>query len=357
MYDSLVDKAVSGWGMWGAFAIYLHTRPSRWEWVATVGIGAFLRLVYDLEIGERGYPGSRVIAAGAFLCVASLLVLGWRSLEAPSGHRAACRRSLAVIALFTYIGVCLGFYISFARLALPRKFDYFLYNFDGSLGFQPSFAAGRLLHAFRPLYWLEVMVYNSVGFWFSLLYAFHAGARRKYPVSILKLLVANPLIGFCLYFVFPAMGPAYAFHSFPSLPGSVAAAPAVLAGVPNAMPSLHFGGTLLIFWCSKPWKWLYRITGVFALLTALATLGLGEHYLIDLVAAVPYALAIVAFSSNVPERRVPLVAGAATLFLWLLFLRGGHFIPAVSWVLLLTTVGGGFLLQRRLAARLWTPAQ
>ena len=353
-YDSFFDNSLAGFGMWGTFAIHMWTRPDRREILLTVVLGFALRLVYDLAIGERGYVGSLVIGMGIFLGLASLAVLAVRSLEKPSERRVVCRRSLGVIALLTYLGFCLGFYLPFARAVLPRKFDYYLYQFDGALGIQPAFLAGRLFARFRPLFWIELMVYNCFGFWFSIIYAAHANTRVKYPVNVVKMLVANALIGFSLYFLCPAMGPKYAFPAFPDLPAAVRATPVLLWGVPNAMPSLHFGGAVLLFWFSQPWKWLHRFLGLFAVLTAVATLGLGEHYLIDLVVAVPYALAILAFSSNIPQRKLPLAAGAAMVLFWLATLRSVHFSPVAAWALVLATVGSALLLQRRLAARLWT---
>ena len=353
-YNSYADNALTGFGMWGTFAIHLWTRAQRKEIGITVGLGLALRIIYDLTVGERGYPGYVLIGMGVFLGFASLAVMVFRSLEAPSERRAVCRRSLGVIALMTYLGVCLGFYLSFAKLALPRKFDYYLYNFDGALGFQPSFLAGDLLQRSSLLFWTEVMVYNCFGFWFSVVYAAHANSGKRYPVNIVKMIVANAFIGFSLYFLCPAMGPKYAFPAFPHLPGPVQSASVLLTGVPNAIPSLHFGGALILCWFCRPWKWLYRVMAIFAGLTALATLGLGEHYLIDLVVAVPYALAILAFSSSVPERKLPLAAGAAMVLLWLGALRVCHFHPAVAWTLVLATLAICFALHRRFAARLWT---
>lgn len=357
LYDSVVDNALSGWGMWGTFAIYCATRPVRRELAATVGLGALMRLGYDLALGEKGYQGSWFIGMGVFLGLAGLLVLAGRCLGPASEERAVRRQALGTILALSYIGVCLGFYISFAKLALPRKLDYLLYTFDGSLGGQASFAMGKLVPTVQPLYWTLVMVYNSLGFWFSGIYAAHLLFKAQYRISVLKLFIANALIGFSMYFLFPAMGPKYAFTMFPQLPGTVHPVSALLSGVPNAMPSLHFAGTLLIFWLARPWRWLYRITGAFAVLTLIATLGLGEHYLIDLVVAVPYALAIFALSARTPGRVVPLIAGAGMVLLWMGFLRTGNFYPAVSWGMVLATIGTCVVLQRSLAAKVWHAEQ
>jgi hypothetical protein len=356
VYDSVVDNALSGWGMWGTFAIYASTRPSRKEITITVSIALALRLAYNLAIGEHGYPGSKIIGMGVFLGLAGLTMLVGRSIDSRGEQVLARWRALAVTALLSYIGVCLTFYISFAKMVLPLKLDYFLYNFDASLGIQPSFAAANLTHTFRALYWIEAMVYNSLGFWFAMVYAVHAFSGLKSRISILTLFIANAFIGFSLYFLFPAMGPKYAFPSFPALPGQIHPAAALLSGVPNAMPSLHFGGTLLICWLSQPWKWFYRITLALSALTALATLGLGEHYFIDLVVAVPYALAIFALSAKTSKRRVPLAAGSAMVILWLCFLRTGLFYSLVSWALVVATLVISFKLKDRLAARVWIPA-
>src|SRR5579871_3596565 len=87
VYDSFVDNALSGWGMWGTFAIYCSTRPGRRELAATAALGAAMRVGYDLAFGERGYPGSWIIGLGVFMGLAGLLVLVGRSLAPESEER------------------------------------------------------------------------------------------------------------------------------------------------------------------------------------------------------------------------------------------------------------------------------
>ena len=79
IYDSCVDDALAGWGMWGTFAIYVGSRPSRRDLTLTAALGLALRAAYDLAIGERGYPGSLILGMGPFLGVASLVPLVIRS--------------------------------------------------------------------------------------------------------------------------------------------------------------------------------------------------------------------------------------------------------------------------------------
>jgi len=78
---------------------------------------------------------------------------------------------------------------------------------------------------------------------------------------------------FPLYLMFPAIGPGR------------------MVGPRNCMPSLHLSWALLIAWNAKSFP--LRLFGwTFAALTALATIGLGEHYFIDLFAAIPFCLAV-----------------------------------------------------------------
>jgi hypothetical protein len=99
--------------------------------------------------------------------------------------------------------------------------------------------------------------------------------------------------GYVLYQICPASGPTFAFGSaFPfSPPSDVAAQAKPLGAFPrNAAPSVHIAWTLLLMWNLPSRQALVRAGAfLFLILTALATLGLGEHYLIDLVLAVPLA--------------------------------------------------------------------
>lgn len=79
------------------------------------------------------------------------------------------------------------------------------------------------------------------------------------------------------YLMFPAVGPAHVGD--PHAPR-------------NCVPSMHFTWTLLLWVYSKGnWKWAF---GVIALATGWATLATGEHYSLDLVAAILFTWGVVA---------------------------------------------------------------
>src|SRR5208337_5691574 len=103
----------------------------------------------------------------------------------------------------------------------------------------------------------------------------------------------------------PACGPVHVFGAgFPWHPLSTADAmrmavvPIVLKGARNAIPSLHMTWVLLVWWNSRGLaRWVRAIALVFVVLTAMATLGTGEHYFIDLVVAFPFSLMVQALCS------------------------------------------------------------
>ena len=94
------------------------------------------------------------------------------------------------------------------------------------------------------------------------------------------------LLGGCLcfffYALFPAVGPGYFDWRHQVAP---------TGALNNCMPSMHFTWALLLVLNARS-LWLRSVLWFYAGLIAAATLGLREHYLIDLIAAVPYAFMI-----------------------------------------------------------------
>src|SRR5207249_4175526 len=139
-------------------------------------------------------------------------------------------------------------------------------------------------------------------------------------------------IGFLLYNCFPAAGLKYAFGpEFPSgLPRfhALLVEPAPVPGAPrNAMPSLSLACAALLWWNARRLPVLGKAFLIFwAAVIVLANLGFGEHYLIDLVVALPFAVSMQALAlSETPMRSylrwAPLSGGAALTAAWLGALR------------------------------------
>jgi hypothetical protein len=313
----------------GSFALYLATRPARNELVVTLLLALALRLLYGAAFGVQPYFGSVVICFAGFLGLASLMVLAYTALR---NKRFA---EFGTAAYFPFVSIMVGFILPIGNRLSPVTFDVNLLAADGTLGYQPSFVLGSMI-ARHPLLWnLTSIVYYALPFAVALLCA----ARLKEdPLQVRRLLWlfgTLSVAGFSLYTVCPATGPAYAFHDlFPWKPPHLAdLALGVALSVPgaprNAMPSLHFSAALLVFWnTSRLGKASRILAGLFLAATAFAILALGEHYVIDIIVAVPFCLLFQAAfmgrgAGNARARYFAMLGGAAVAAAWMLTLRFG----------------------------------
>ena len=113
------------------------------------------------------------------------------------------------------------------------------------------------------------------------------------------------------------------------------------------MPSLHTAWVLMLsWWTYRQRRWVRVAAGLFLFLTLLATLGLGEHYLIDLIVAVPVALASCAvITPLLPGNRIPWVAlgvGLGLSIFWFVLFRSPMLSiasrPQIVWPLSVATL-------------------
>ena len=149
------------------------------------------------------------------------------------------------------------------------------------------------------------------------------------------------LAGVVGYWLCPATGPRYAFAGFPLRPDSVQLGGITVApDFPrNAMPSLHFAWAWMLYRAARP--------------VALASLGdagvaggnrdgragFGEHYLIDLVVAVPFVAAVEAGLAGEGKRL--LIAGAIVAA-WIVSLgNDGGMGRWLAWSAVVATVAVG----------------
>jgi hypothetical protein len=174
-------------------------------------------------------------------------------------------------------------------------------------------------------------------------------------------------IGILFYNLFPALGPAHIFlQDFPWHPMTTLQAshlflePVAVKGVQNAIPSLHMAWVLLAWWYSRGLSlWERGIALMFVVFTVLATLGTGEHYFVDLVAAFPFGLMIqslCAFPMRWAgrERVTAFLYGLLVTLLWLLMLGQAPkffwFSPVIPWACCVLTVASAIFLHRKLEA-------
>ena len=343
----------------GAVVIQIRVCRKRLELLGTVPLAVGLAFV---RFGVHLHPLYDSPAyIGMFLGLASLFVMGVRVLRSPPKEvpdRVAAFGAALALPVFVIVT---AFVLPGTGHAHPATLDRVLYAFDGSLGLQPSFVLGRLLRHLPWLGALAEMSYEGVPVAVLILYASTMRKEGRRRPNLLILFGVASLAGYLLYSLVPAAGPVHLFpscfpNSAPPLAGLALLPASLPAEVPrNAMPSLHMAWAVLLCWnARRSGIWLRAGYLLYLALTVLITLGSGEHYLIDLVVALPFCLAVqTAFSVPGRElpRSLPLWAGSLGTLAWLGFLRYATPVwlgsAVLDWSLLVSTVAGSVLLERR----------
>jgi len=283
----------------GAFLIHVWTRPRAAQWMASVAIGLVASAAYAyMHHGFGNYPGAAPAACASFAGLASLLILAAQSLLGKPAERPEYRKTLWTAAAFPYFSFVMALALNLTSAQHPRVYDLWLYAFDETLKIRPSFLIGHLTANAALLEDAARMAYESLPLVICWLAALERRSPEKFSARVIPLFVTAGLAGVFLYQFLPAVGPAYIFgnkfpESLPALSG-VAIQPMLLPRVArNAMPSVHFACALLVWWNTAAFGRVWRALAVaYVAMIFLATMGFGEHYLVDLVVAVPFALAL-----------------------------------------------------------------
>jgi hypothetical protein len=282
----------------------------------------------------------RAAGTAAATVLGLLLVGGWAVLN-PDNDSAV--KFLLVVLVLPAFSLLSGMSLAYSSAVCPFKYDHILEAIDCTLGFCPSF---QLAHLVQGSWAGRVLQITYSGFVVAMLFCYGYSLSVRNGARALTAFVVNLGVGSLLYLIVPACGPQYAFGpKFSQVPFSGSLNTVMLNGDPNCMPSLHLSAALIVlFLCAK--RRPHRTAAIcFVLLTALATLSTGEHYLIDLIVAFPFALFVV---SAVRLHWHMAVAAFATVLCWVLSIRWipGRLIahPILLWTLAATTVAFSFVL-------------
>ncbi len=342
----------------GSLAIYLWNRPDVRSLTTTLLLGIAFCVIYGILQG-----GPLLGACPAFLGLGSLASLAWAAVWSAPSRRQTCLDTCLTASMFPLFLILAGFSLAVTSISYPKTYDIFLYAFDEHLGRQPSFLAGQLLARYGALRQLCYLGYEGLPLAMAIAFAIERSRPRRHMSSILPAFAVTAAGGFLLYNFYPAVGPVHVFGAhFPYSPPPSGLPPFRLVAVGdaprNAMPSVHVAMALLILWNSRGGPRLWRfLAGALLGVTVLATLGFGEHYLVDLFVAVPFALLAQGLvRSDVPWRNAARIAcvgmGALSVSASLIYLR----MPsppfqgsAVPWGLLLGAAVASCMLESRLS--------
>ncbi len=347
--------------LFSIFLILLRTRRDLKELGLVVAFAAAQYLV-DIRWLRYAYGWPVLVS---FVGTAGLLVLALRAIWAADGERRTAYLTVIPAFLFVASEWTASYLLEWGERARPTTLDLYLFSFDASLRLQPAFVMGQWfarLHAFAIS---SVAIYMALPVAIGLVFAgCMARDRGNAMPSVAAFLITGP-VGACFYTMFPALGPVHIFlDRFPWHPLAFEQArklllePIAVAGPRNAIPSLHAAWIFLVFWYARNLSVIEKIgAGIFVFFTLCATLGTGEHYLVDLVVAIPFTVLIlgltqIIFSGNRKSGVVPLVAGLGGVLLWFALLRWENHIfwvsPVVPWGACAVTIGLGWYCLRRL---------
>src|ERR1700744_3462831 len=346
-----------------ASVVFIHLRM-RFRWVDAGGIvllGAAFSLLDQFVIHRSSTV--YVVTWVSFLGMASLVIMGlnavWLDGEERKTGLLALIPSILILASNHYA----GYLHKFTENAHPKVLDLYLYSFDSSLHAPIAFWMGQAYEKWKTLGDVSFVFYVGLPFSLALVFAGQAARLRGKAISIFAAFLLMGPVGGIFYNLFPALGPGHLFTDrFPWEPLTADQArrlflePVAIAGLRNAIPSLHMGWTLMSWWYSRGLSTLERAAAMlFVLFTVVATMGTGEHYFIDLVVAFPFVLFLQAICAtelkwNDSRRLAPFAFGLATLLVWLWALRYWPHLfwysVAVPWILCALTIGVSERLRR-----------
>ncbi len=288
--------------------------------------------------------------AGACIPGTVFAYLIYRIARTTGRERAATIDLLAATSIIGVAALSMIFFLDLSTKYFNPIFDAEYVRIDELFGVQPSAAVALFFDAVRPLMFVCLAVYFLLPMAQGVCAAVEARNPDKHPgLGILPGFIIAAVLGYIFYALMPAVGPAvYLAPDFPMLNIGVDQ----LAGRSNidleeghlrgAMPSLHITWAALVYLASRRMHPYLRIAAaIFLALTFLATLGLGMHYLIDLIVAVPLILAVRAISATDlswrGHRSVSVAVGLAFLLVWVWITRAGIDIEA-NRVLLLVVI-------------------
>lgn len=348
---------------------HFSVRRTLYDCLGVLASAAFFSYV-DFEILH--YP-VRHVAWLSFLGLGSFLVLGFRLIWEPKANRKLLALSLIPSLLFMSSDWAAYYFLNWTEKLHPRVLDLNLYAFDATLRVQLPFLIGQW---FQKLPW-----FRSISFFFYIglpiiIAIIYTGLllrnQRRGLAAMTAFLITGP-IGILFYNLLPAMGPIYVFQeTFPWQPLSLAQVHKLLidslaiAGPRNAIPSLHMAWVILAWWFSRglpPWRRVLAM--LFVGFTFFSTMGLGEHYFVDLVAAVPFSLFIKSLCSfELPwtsaNRLRGIFSGLGLVGGWFLLLRLAPkaflFSALPPWGLILLTAVACLYLENRLEKEIPLPS-
>ncbi len=269
---------------------------------------------------------------GPGLLIGCLLAILWRAGHAYRlDHREELNQCLETL-FFSIVMpslLCLNIFISGYYVYDPH-----LYALDSLWGVQVSFIIAKFLRNHVIYSKFMEIIYYYLPIWMILaqiiVYKENIQQKRSHIHSLIPAVffIVIAIGGELSYHFLPAVGTKlYCYtNAFPNGPWSAATMNPVPIEAPyylyrNCMPSLHLSWILAVYYSLYRAKPIYRhLAIVLVILTALSTFSVGCHYLIDLIMAVPFTVALLAMATPDASNKIRLmgaVFGIVSFIGWL----------------------------------------
>jgi len=360
-YTSSMVSAYLSLAMASALIVLEMIRRSWLDLLWVLAGGLFLAVLDYRVMGFR----PMFMAGFSFIGLSALAVLGLRTIWAQAEDQKRLLYGFLPAVLFVGSEYMATTLLDITEKLHPKTFDLFLYSFDCSLRVQFSFLMGQLFWMWPWLRFACLVIYIALPLPLALVYAAHLRGKKENALAVMLAFLVTGPIGVLFYNMLPACGPIHVFgggfpwHPLPTTDAMrLNVVPVLVKGARNAIPSLHMAWVLLVWWNSRGLRrWVRAIALVFLILTTMATLGTGEHYLVDLVVAFPFSLMVQALCSySLPfrtgERRNAFLFGTFVTLIWLALLSFSTGIfwisPILPWAMVSATVGPSIFLWHRL---------
>jgi hypothetical protein len=362
-YKSALLSLFFGVTLASVVLIHFRVRPSWQDALSVIGAAALFTVV---DFGFLHFKPS-LAGIASFLGISSLSTLGLRAIWSRGAEQE--RMALAFVPALLFVTSDWGstILLGWTEKANPRVLDLYLFSFDSSLRVQIAFLIGQA-YALWP--WFKAagtVFYIALPMVIGLVYAGQLLRDRTRAVSAMTAFLITGPVGVVFYNFLPAVGPIHIFLSqFPWKPipaeqvTRLLVEPIPVEGLRNCMPSLHMGWVLLAWWYSRGLSvWERGIAMAFVVFTTFATMGTGEHYLIDLVVAFPFAvflqgLCALGLRWNDRTRMTAVCYGLLLTFGWVgalrLAVKSFWISPVLPWTCCVLTVASAIFVQRRLEA-------
>ena len=324
--------------LWGGKHLPLSDRTMLMLMV--IGVGSFL-LMNVIQPYEGGSAATMLAVVLWAIGVAAVLLWGClalRGLFDRKGLRLTIAERLYVKEFFflTVLSCALGSatntVLRLFAVLFPQTMDLDLYRIDLAYhGFADALFVGFDLHWSPVVKTVVMTVYNLLSIVLLFLLAPTLREGRMAQLHALRFMLVPFLLASVLYAFNPVAGPPAFAGRFPYDMAWIAPLDYGTDFVPpsfrNGMPSMHFTGAMLMVLIAAALtrKIYFYTTALFAAITFIATMAIGEHYLIDLIVAAPYCIALGTALMNPPgwqfyKRRI-WWANAACFVIWELLLH------------------------------------